>query len=208
MGISELVRRVKFIGRHLMVKGKYVDDILSGRKKATIRMGIVKPKYDELIIHGGGRPVAKVKITRVVHKKLRELTDEDAVKDGFKNKDELIRELKHVYPEISDDDWVTVIEFELRQRLDHVKTEEPYHGLSPGDLARIALRYLKNDLSDEDRKILLDLTRTNSIRATTYRLFGDINKRIIVRKVLRKALRKLVEKKIIKGVEKNDLLDT
>jgi hypothetical protein len=34
-------RRYKFLGRHLMVKGEYVDDILKGRKRATIRLGLV-----------------------------------------------------------------------------------------------------------------------------------------------------------------------
>ncbi|HIC98413.1 MAG TPA: ASCH domain-containing protein, partial [Pyrodictiaceae archaeon] len=41
--------QVKFLGRHLMVKGEYVDNILSGKKRATIRLGIVKLRYKELI---------------------------------------------------------------------------------------------------------------------------------------------------------------
>ena len=48
-------RKIKFLGRHLMVKGEYVNDIISGRKKATIRLGFVKLRYNELIVHGGGR---------------------------------------------------------------------------------------------------------------------------------------------------------
>ncbi|ABN70078.1 protein of unknown function DUF437 [Staphylothermus marinus F1] len=188
----------KFIGRHLMVKGKYINDILSGRKKATIRRGIVKPRYKEIIVHGAGRPIAKISVEKVYYKRLYELTDEDAVKDGFSSRRELIDELKKVYPDIKDDEWVTIIEFKVVQRLDHLETEDPYLGLEPADIARIALRYLENELDEKDKEILLDLTRTGSIRSTTVRLFGTIDKRYVVRKVLRKALNKLVEKGIIK----------
>jgi hypothetical protein len=189
----------KFIGRHLMVKGRYVEDILSGRKKATIRRGIVKPKYDEIIVHGGGRPIAKIRVTRVYYKRVYELSDEDALKDGFNSREELIKELKQVYPGIRDDEYVTIIEFEVIQRLDKLVSEDPYMGLTPADIARIALRYLSDELGENDRRILLDLTRTNSIRSTAIRLFGTLNKRYIVRKVLRKALDKLIERGIIRA---------
>ncbi|MCD6301218.1 MAG: ASCH domain-containing protein [Staphylothermus sp.] len=196
-------REKKFIGRHLMVKGKYVEDILTGKKKATIRKGIVVPKYEEIIVHGGGKPVAKIKVTKVTHKRLHELTNEDALKDGFKNKEELIRELKRVYLELTDNDWVTIIEFDLVQRLDHLEPEHPYLGLTPADIARLGLRYLDKELSQKDKQILLDLTRTNSIRMTALRLFGTLNKRYIIRKVLRKTLEKLVEKGVIKTQKKH-----
>ena len=48
-----------------MLKGEYIEKVLNGEKKATIRKGVYKPKYDEVIIHAGGRPIAKAKITRV-----------------------------------------------------------------------------------------------------------------------------------------------
>ncbi len=185
-----------------MIKGEYIDDLLSGRKKATIRKGIVIPKYKEMIVHGGGRPVAKIRINKVYYKKLKELNDNDAVKDGFNNKAELIKALETVYPGIKPDDWVTIIEFDVIQRLDNIKSEEPYMGLTPGDLARIALRYLQDELTEKDREILLDLTRTNSIRATALRLFNSLEKRYIVRKTLKKVLRKLLERGIIKNTEK------
>ena len=194
----------KFLGRHIMIKGKYINDLLSGKKKATIRKGIVIPKYKEMIVHGGGRPVAKIRINKVYHKKLKELNDNDAVKDGFKNKAELIKALETVYPGIKPDDWVTIIEFDVIQRLDNIKSEEPYMGLTPGDLARIALRYLQDEFTEKDREILLDLTRTNSIRATALRLFNSLEKRYIVRKTLKKALRKLLERGIIKNTEKKN----
>ncbi len=190
-------KQARFLGRHLMIKGRYVDDLLSGRKHATIRRGIVKPKYREIIIHGGGRPVAKAIIKRVVHKRLRELNDQDAVLDGFRNRVELLGELEKVYGRLDPDEWVTIIELEVTQRIDKDSLNKPYMGLQPGDLSRIALRYLALELGEEDKKILLDLTRTNSIRATAYRLFGDIKKRSRVRRALRRALERLVEKGVI-----------
>jgi len=189
----------RFIGRHLMVKGKYVDLILSGKKTLTIRLGIVKPRYEEIIVHGGGRPIAKVKVTRVYHKRIKELSDNDAAKDGFRSREELVKELKRIYEDLNENDWVTLIEFKVIQRLDQLSQEHPYMGLEPADLARLGLRYLSNELNAEEKKILLDLTRTNSIRATAYRLFGGIEKRHIVRRVLRKILNKLKDKGLIRG---------
>lgn len=189
--------KARFLGRHIMVKGRYINDILEGRKSATIRKGIVKPKYREAIIHGGGRPIAKISIERVYHKKVKELTDQDAIKDGFRSCRELLEELKRVYPDITEDDWVTIIEFKVVQRLDHLEPEDPYMGLKPIDIARIALRYLSEELNEYERKILLDLTRTGSIRATAIKLFGGLGKRYIIRRILKKALNRLVEKNIL-----------
>ncbi len=194
--------KARFLGRHIMVKGRYIRDIVEGRKTATIRKGIVKPKYREMIVHGGGRPIAKISIERVYHKKVKELTDQDALKDGFSSREELIEELKKVYPDITEDDWVTIIEFKVIQRLDHLEPEDPYMGLEPIDIARIALRYLADELDEHEHKILLDLTRTGSIRATAIRLFGNLNKRYIVRKTLKKALNMLIEKGILRKRDK------
>jgi hypothetical protein len=187
----------KFLGRHLMVKGEYVNDILAGRKRATIRLGVVRLRYPELIVHGGGRPVAKVKVLSVRYKKVSELTDEDAVKDGFKTRDELIEALKQTYGDVKPDDYVTIIEFEVIQDLTSLEPEDPYLGLKPADVARLALRYLRDQLSDEEVRILTELTRVESIRAAAIRLFGDLGKRWRIRKVLRRALRELVRRGLI-----------
>ncbi len=211
---SDEGKRVKFLGRHLMLKGEYVNDILSGRKKATIRLGIVKLKHQELIVHGGGRPVAKIRVRNVRYKRVSELSDEDAAIDGFRSREELLEALRKAYGEIRSDDYVTIIEFEVVQRLDQLPVEDPYMGLEPADIARLALRYLQDEFSEEDVKILTDLTRTNSIRATALRLFRDLGKRWRVRRVLRRALRLLVERGYLRvksnapsaasGVEKGD----
>lgn len=199
MWMEERKERSRFLGRHLMVKGEFVDDILSGRKRTTIRLGRVRVKYNELIIHGGGRPVAKVRVTNVVYKRVSELTDEDAVKDGFGSREELLEALRHMYGEFRDNDYVTIIEFEVIQDLSSLEPQDPYLGLEPADIARLGLRYLADMLSDEDKKVLRDLTSTNSIRSTAIRLYGSIERRWRVRRVLRRILSELVRRGLIKA---------
>ncbi len=188
-----------YLRRHIMVKGEFVDLILSGRKTSTIRLGKVVPRYDEVIIHGGGRPVAKAKITKVVYKKVSELTDEDARKDGYSSVEELLRDLEKIYGrKISPNDVVTIIEFQVTQRFTDLNPEDVYLGLSPLDVARIALRYLRKELSQDEIKILDALLRYGSIREASLKLFKSLSKRWIIRKVLRKCLRILVEKGILR----------
>ncbi|MCE4615955.1 MAG: ASCH domain-containing protein [Aeropyrum sp.] len=195
--------RVQFLGRHLMVKGRFADLILDGRKTTTIRIGIVKPRYKEIIIHGHGRPLAKAEIVGIKVKKARELTEEDAMRDGFRSPEELIKALEELYSAtIRPDTKLTIIEFRVKQRFDSLSAQDPYMGLEPADIARLGLRYLKRELGEEEAKILEDLTRTNSIRSTAIRLYGSIEKRARVRKVLRWTLKELLAKGLIKAVDR------
>ena len=187
--------RPQYLGRHLMVKGEYVGKILSGEKTTTIRLGVVRVKYRDIIIHGGGRPVAKALVTSVKTKRVSDLTDEDARRDGFPSREKLIEALEEAYGSVGPQDTVTIIEFRVTRRFDELSTENPYMGLEPADIARLALRYL--DLPEEERRILEDVTRTNSIRHTASRLLGGVNKRWIVRRILRRSLRELVRRGII-----------
>lgn len=182
-----------------MVKGRFVDLILSGKKTTTIRLGRVVPKHDEIIIHGGGRPIAKAKIKRVVYKRVRELSEEDARKDGYNSLEELLQDLENVYGRrVYPDDIVTIVEFEVIQTFTDLNPEDVYLGLNPIDIARIAYRYLRKELSEDEKKILEALLRYRSIREVSLKLFGSLGKRWIIRKVLRKCLRRLLEKGILK----------
>jgi hypothetical protein len=109
-----------FLGRHIMLKKEYGELLLAGRKKATIRLGVVTPKYDELIVHSGGRPIAKVKITGVVVKRVGELTDSDAIIDGFRSRKELLESLRRAYGDVRQDDLVTIIKFDVIQKYDKI----------------------------------------------------------------------------------------
>jgi len=52
-------------------------------------------------------------VKKVVVKRVRELTDEDAIRDGFKSRNELISALKRIYGDLRDDEFVTVVHFEV-----------------------------------------------------------------------------------------------
>ena len=192
-----------YLRRHIMMRGEYARLLLSGRKKATIRLGKVIPKYDEVIIHSWGRPIAKARIVKVIYKRIRELTNEDAWKDGFKTRDELLRELRRVYGDFNDNDLVTVIELEVVQRFDKLVPEDPYLGLKPSDVGRLALRYLGNELSREELSILEELAKGRSIRWVAKRMTGSPLNRSKIRRVVRKALALLVKKGII-GSSRNN----
>ena len=188
-----------YLRRHIMVKGEFVDLILQGKKTTTIRLGRVIPRYDEMIVHGGGRPIAKIKVKNVIVKKVRELTDEDAKKDGFSSVEELLKNLEEVYQtKINDDDLVTIIEFEVLQKFNELIPEDPYLGLEPADVARLAMRYLRKELSREEYKILEAVAKKNSIRSVAIELFGSLRNRWRIRKVLREALKMLIEKGLLK----------
>ena len=60
-----------------------------------------------------GERFALAKVKKVVVKRVRELTDEDAIRDGFKSRNELISALKRIYGDIRDDEFVTVVHFEI-----------------------------------------------------------------------------------------------
>ncbi len=191
--------KIVYLKKHLMIKGRFAKLILNGRKKATIRLGYVIPKSNEIIIHAGGRPIARAVIRNVVYKKVRELTREDAVKDGYNSLEELLRDLEEVYEtKLSGDEIVSIIEFEVKEEIKG-ESEDRYMGLQPQKIAKLALKHLSNELSEEDKVILEVLADCGSIRETAYRLFGSVYKRIMVRRVLRKALEKLVEKNIIRA---------
>ena len=193
-----MARKKQFLGRHLMLKGQYADLLLEGRKKTTIRAGVVVPRYEEIIIHGHGRPLAKARITRVERKLVSELTDEDARRDGFPDRRSLLRALERVYGRLGPDDTVTILHLEVTQRLDQLDPGDPYMGLEPADIARLALRYLRDRLDDEETRILEDLTRTNSIRETAQRLYGSWERRKRVRRALRRALDMLVGEGLVR----------
>ncbi len=192
-------RKTQYLGRHIMIKGAFADKLLEGRKSTTIRLGVVKPRYREVIIHGHGRPLAKAEVVGVRVKKVSELTEEDAWRDGFRSLEDLLEALRRVYGDFSPDDPVTIIELRVKQRLDQLDASDPYLGLEPADIARLALRYLREELSEEEARILEDLTRTNSIRSTAVRLYGSIERRFRVRRALRRALNELLRRGLIRA---------
>jgi len=96
---------------------KYVKDVLSGKKRATVRLGR-KGVREGMVIYlaVGGRPFAKARVVRVSHKRLKELTPDEIRKEGYRSLPELLRELRKIYPVISPEDEVTYIEWQILEK--------------------------------------------------------------------------------------------
>ncbi|NPA69859.1 MAG: ASCH domain-containing protein [Crenarchaeota archaeon] len=186
--------KIIYLGRHLMLRSSYVKKIMEcgvGGITRTIRLGIVKPKFREVFIHSGGKVIAKAEIVRTIYKKVSDLTDEDAKLDGFSSRRELIRELEKIYGKLRPNTPVTILELKILEYLD-LSDEDVNAKLSPVEIARLAL-YYNVPLSEEEKKILKQLTEVGSLRKLAIRLYGTIEKRWIIRKIVRKALKLLQE---------------
>lgn len=91
----------------------------SDRKKCTVRRGTISIEGEELEMTDG-RVMEMVRILRVDNtKRFVDLSDKEAVEEGFKNREDLLADLRRFYPNIEDEEPVTVIYFE---RLDGTKS--------------------------------------------------------------------------------------
>jgi len=196
---KEKFQRPLYLRRYISVKGEFAEKILSGRKVTTIRLGKVVPMSEEMIIQSGGKAIAKVRIEEVEMKRIGELTDEEARRDGFKSVRDLIKSLEKMYNvKVTKDDLVTIIRFEVIERMSQgLDKKDVYMGYEPGDIAALALVHYKKSMSEEERRVLEELARSNSIRATSYALFGNLNKRWLVRKILKRYFKMLLDQGII-----------
>ncbi|ASJ13004.1 ASCH domain-containing protein [Thermococcus thioreducens] len=184
--------------RHLEFDGRYAEAILSGRKRATVRLGR-KPNLkpgDEVLIHSGGRVIARAVIERVDSKTVGELTDEDAFLDGFSSREELVMALKSHYKYVNDDSKAHIIIFRIVERFEKpvMSSDYAYEGNLPVEIAEKALKYL--NLSEEDRKLLELFLQAGSLRKAAYRL-GGMNKRYLIRDALRRAYEELKRRGIM-----------
>ncbi len=103
------------MGKRLVFKLQFAERILSGEKTSTIRIKSGFKVNDIVDVYVGSARVGKAVIRRIIRKKISELSDDDARRDGFRNRDELIRELSKLYGRraISQDREVYIIEFKL-----------------------------------------------------------------------------------------------
>ncbi len=168
--------------KHLEFKEKYLEKLLKGEKRITVRKrAYVKPN-DTVYVHCGGKIIGKAKIIDVRKIKREEMNEEIAKKDGFNSLEDFMDEIKSYYP---DQNELYVIEFMLEPFERHIMPNEFYYGNS--DLIEIAKRALESDkLSKREKEILNIFIKTGSIRKTA-RKIGGLRNRGIVRGVLRKA---------------------
>ncbi|RLG48598.1 MAG: hypothetical protein DRN90_00405 [Thermoproteota archaeon] len=97
----------------LHFREKYEDMILSRKKRTTIRLRTNLKVGDDVVIRAGKKDIADAKITSVRTTKIKDLTDEHAIKDGFYSKEELINELESIYGKLDEDTEVKILEFNL-----------------------------------------------------------------------------------------------
>ena len=149
-------------------------------------------------MHCGGYVLGRVKIKKISRKKLTELTDEDARRDGFKNKEELVKVLKKHYPKIGDKTKLTMIEFEWIKRIEPIFSEKFAwkYEMKPAEVAKLALEECK-ELDESEKAILKMLVRYGSIRKTALKL-GGLKSRPVVRSIVRKAACLLKKRGLIK----------
>jgi len=176
---------------YLSFKKEYIKKIFEGLKTTTIRLGILTPKKDEVLIYGNGKALGKIAIESIRYTKVKDLTDEDAVLDGFKDKRELKAALSKHYPGISADDWVTVIKFRVLERFEDASSTK----LDVGRIAKLALAYNIAD-NREDARILAAVAATGSIDGA-YKLLNKRYPRSYIRRLLEKVKKKLEDKAVL-----------
>ncbi|MEZ0345751.1 MAG: ASCH domain-containing protein [Infirmifilum sp.] len=160
------------IGRILRFRLKYLEKILQGEKTTTIRKGILQPLHDEVYLESDGRIYGEARVKSLRFTKLGELTDEDAVKDGFEKREDLLNALRNIYPNIKDEDWVTIITLDNVTRYSTPITPDEIHTITTIEPAQIAQLSLAHGIAQEPehRAILGKLALGYSIKKVAQEL--------------------------------------
>lgn len=122
--LQTLTDSVVFVRTELPLYDQYLEWLREGRKVTTIRLrkGAVEiPFNTELPLYetpdfGPGdrsRPTEYVRVSALRYHRFGELSPTDAERDGFRSYDDMRRALVKIYPNISDEDWVTVYDISL-----------------------------------------------------------------------------------------------
>jgi len=106
------------LGPYLRFKEKYLESILSGRKRVTVRYGVVKPRFSLVYIVCCDAIYAEAFITRVYFTRLGKLGNDVVAAEGFESMTELINELREIYGNVDKDDTVSVIYFTVVRKYD------------------------------------------------------------------------------------------
>jgi len=92
---------------------RYAEDLKSGRKCYTIRLGKRDLQPGEIRRATCRGEEFDLYIKAVEFKHVEQLTSLDARKDGFENVQDLISVLENYYPGLRPDDLLTIINFHL-----------------------------------------------------------------------------------------------
>lgn len=102
------------VRKRLNFKKEYKWKILSGAKTSTIRLRTNLKVGDEAYLVVGGETIGVARITRIDRKRVSDLTNLDAVKDGFGSLSELLKALRKHYKSIKPSTIISIIRFKLK----------------------------------------------------------------------------------------------
>ena len=179
------------IRKFMLIDSVYRSKILSGKKSTTIRYGDYEAKPGKeiyIVVRPSDTAIAKVKIKGVSKKKVKELTNEDARKDGFKDIKELLKTLNKIYGGLDAEDEVSIIEFELIKPLEGIplKLLKGLNYREPDEVARL---YVESGVSaSRDVDLIMKHIKESGIKSATRR-YGAAR----VKKALLDAYHKLYE---------------
>lgn len=122
--IQALTDCVVFVRTELPLYGEFLKWLRQGRKVTTIRLrkgavevpfSSVLPLYETSDFGPGdrSRPTEHVNVSGLRYHRFGELSQNDALRDGFTSFADMRKTLGEIYPHITDDDWVTVYDISL-----------------------------------------------------------------------------------------------
>lgn len=96
---------------------KYYLKILDGDKTQTMRFARKRLKVNvgDIVTacFPGFDETVKIRISRIGYKQVKSITDDDAQREGFETKEELLNDLKEFYPNMDKFDRIYYYGFEL-----------------------------------------------------------------------------------------------
>ena len=96
----------------------YVSNILKGKKIASIRSNVRGLKVDSLIpFTANGRRFAIARINEIRPVRFRELSEEDAKRDGFETLKELREGLSQFYKKLEPGSRLFAVRFQIVEKL-------------------------------------------------------------------------------------------
>jgi len=124
--VQERTGLIVFIRSELPLFADFLERLRRGEKVTTIRYrkdAVEVPSFKYLPLfetpdYGVGdrsTPTATVEIRHFRYQVFGELTEHDAIADGFDSLEEMRRELKTIYKGLQDDEWVTIYSIGLKQ---------------------------------------------------------------------------------------------
>lgn len=107
----------------LLFKDPFMNAIVKGKKRTTIRTQLRGLKVNQEALFMSGHRKVGVIISNIREKHIDELTQEDAVNDGFKTKEELLNTIRNIYKD-KKLDILYIIDFEVVKRYRRRKKKE------------------------------------------------------------------------------------